>query len=132
MNKKRIFFILFILYLAGLGFACFGHFESIPEPQKLIFGLPIDKVVHFSMFLPFPLLTLAAFRSRTTKVWQSLLLTLAVFIVGCILAGATELIQGLTDYRSCDPLDFRADSIGLALGSLAAFCIDLRKGFKRL
>lgn len=46
-----------------------------------------------------------------------------IFIAGCLIGGGIELIQGLTDYRSCDIMDFRADATGLVIGSLITLFI---------
>ena len=46
------------------------------------------------------------------------------YIAGCILGILTELGQGLTDYRSCDINDFRADALGMALSSIIIIIID--------
>ena len=51
---------LFFLYLAGIAFLCFMHVDKLPDVQKFIFGIPTDKVVHFGMFLPFPILAYLA------------------------------------------------------------------------
>ena len=99
---RIIFPLMFICYICAVGFLCFGHFEDMPDVATTIFGIPTDKVVHFSMFFPFPLLAYATFGRKTKGRWNSILFILAIFLVGCILGIATELGQGLTDYRSCD------------------------------
>lgn len=133
MTKRlRITFrILLALYLLALVVLCFGHFKSNPNIPKELFGLPMDKVVHFCMFLPFPLLVFFAVDKYTVKLWHSIVFAVGVFLVGCILAAATELGQGLTSWRSADPMDFRADAIALAISSLAVFIIDISKQKKK-
>lgn len=129
---RIIFPLMFICYICAVGFLCFGHFEDMPDVATTIFGIPTDKVVHFSMFFPFPLLAYATFGRKTKGRWNSILFILAIFLVGCILGIATELGQGLTDYRSCDINDFRADSLGMALSSVCALIIDsIRHSSKR-
>ena len=129
-QKTRLFFrILFILYLGTLAYLCFGHFDSMPRVNPYFLGFPIDKVVHFLMFFPFPLLLFAAFDSITTKPWHSLLFTVLTFLVGCLIAGATELGQGMTGYRTADPNDFKADALALAISSILVLIIDLLKQF---
>lgn len=129
---RVIFPLMFICYILAVGFLCFGHFEDMPDVATTIFGIPTDKVVHFTMFFPFPLLAYATFGRKTKGRWNSILFILAIFLVGCILGIATELGQGLTDYRSCDINDFRADSLGMALSSVCALIIDsIRHSSKR-
>ena len=129
---RIIFPLMFICYICAVGFLCFGHFEDMPDVATTIFGIPTDKVVHFSMFFPFPLLAYATFGRKTKGRWNSILFIIAIFLVGCILGIATELGQGLTDYRSCDINDFRADSLGMALSSVCALIIDsIRHSSKR-
>lgn len=127
-TRLRITFrVLLALYLLLLVVLCFGHFKPSPDIPKVIFGLPVDKVVHFCMFLPFPLLVFLALDKYTTKPWHSVVFALGVFLLGCILAAATELGQGLTAWRSADAKDFRADAIALAISSLVVFIIDITK-----
>ena len=128
-RKKRLLArIVFVLYLMVVGFLCFGHFSSMPEVSRSYFGIPTDKIVHFLMFLPFPLLSFWAFDKYTETPWASVGWTLLTFIVGGLVAAGTEIGQAfLTDYRSGDPADFRADLVALALGSLLVLFLDIRK-----
>lgn len=130
MSGKKIFAkLIFVLYIVAVAALCFMHLDNIPSVSTDIFGIPTDKAVHFLMFFPFPLLALAAFGRLTKKPWHSLVFVLIVFFVGCILAMATEIGQGFTTYRTADPDDFRADGIALAISSVIALIIDLRKQF---
>ena len=130
-SRLRITFrILLALYLLAIIVLCFGHFKSSPDIPKMLFGLPIDKVVHFCMFLPFPVLVFLAVDKYTTKAWHSVLFAVGLFVVGCAIAVATELGQGLTTWRSADPKDFWADATALAVSSLAVFIIDISKQHK--
>jgi VanZ family protein len=117
--------ILFILYLAAVVVVCFGHFENLPDIEKKFLGIPMDKVIHFIMFLPFPILMGISFHKTSTKSLNTIFFTLGTFVLGCILAGATEIGQSFTTYRSCDITDFRADSIALAISTLAVFIVNI-------
>ena len=120
--------ILLVLYLAALLWLCFGHFDSMPDVKRCYWGIPTDKIVHFLMFLPFPLLAYFAFDRYTEKFWPSVLWTGVAFLAGILLATGTEVGQALlTTYRSGDPSDFRADLIALGVSSLLVFILDLRK-----
>lgn len=133
MSKKKIFHIfLLIAYLAVLGWLCFGKFDSVSTGLPLeILGIPTDKIVHFLMFLPFPLLCWLVFRGRSDKPWHSLVLVLVFFGIGCLLAAGTELGQALTAYRAGDPADFLADGIAIAFSTVIALILDIRFSMKR-
>lgn len=120
----KLFPALMALYVAAVAYLCFGHFENIPEAAMSLFGIPMDKIVHFCIFFPFPLLAYANFGRKTKGKWKSVMFILGIFIAGCILGAGTELGQGLTTYRSCDINDFRADALGMALSSVIVLVID--------
>lgn len=124
---SSIFRVLLLLYFAAVAYLCFGHFDNLPEVSRTFFGIPADKIVHFGMFFPFPVLVFLALDKFTTKPWHSFLMLCTVFLTGCILAGATEYGQSLLTYRSCDIHDFRADTLAIAISSLAVFTIDILK-----
>ena len=127
LRLRTLFRILLLCYLAALAFLCFWHFKSLPDVPRTLWSIPMDKVVHFCMFLPFPILVYLAVDRYTVKPWHSILFALGVFLLGCLLAAGTELIQGMTAWRSKDPLDFRADALALSISSLLVCIIDLAK-----
>jgi VanZ family protein len=67
-----------------------------------------DKANHALTFAALALLGFASYPQRKAAVLAALL----------AYGGAIELLQGLTDYRSAEWLDWAADAIGLALGSV--------------
>lgn len=118
MGKARtISRFLLILYIIAVAILCFGRFNGGIDMSSELFGIPKDKIAHFTMFLPYPILMYLAFYRPGSKVRLVLFLT-AVIIAGGILAGATELIQGMLQYRSADITDFRADCLGILSGSI--------------
>jgi VanZ family protein len=129
MTRRQLIIsrILLVLYLAAVCVLCFGHFTSVPKVQPSFLGIPTDKIVHFLMFFPFPILVFLAFNRYGEKrpwKWLGVLLT---FLVGEGIAIGTELVQGLTVYRSKDPKDFLADSIALAAASLIVLFFSLKR-----
>lgn len=128
MRKRNILaLVLFIIYLGAVAYCCFGHFNDLPEiGQDTFLGIPMDKIVHFLMFFPFPVLCFTAFSGRTNKPWKSVLAVSSVFLIGCLIAAGTEVGQSFTDYRSGDILDFAADAVSLAISSVIVLFIDLR------
>ena len=125
--NKTIVRILFVLYLTVLMYLCFGKFDSLPTEPRNLFGLEGDKVVHFLMFLPFPVLSYFAFPMRTRKAWHSLLLAVFFLAADSVLAAGTEFIQGFIPYREADTADFGADFIGLCISAALVLTIDLKK-----
>jgi VanZ family protein len=125
--NKTIAKILFVLYLAVLMYLCFGKFDGLPKEPRSLFGLEGDKVVHFLMFLPFPVLSYFAFPVRTRKAWHSLLLTAFILAVGSVFAAGTEFIQDFIPYREADTADFMADFIGLCVSAVSVLTTDLKK-----
>ena len=123
--------ILFFLYLVAIAFLCFMHVDKLPDVQKFILGIPTDKVAHFLMFLPFPILAYLAYDHLTNKVWSAILFALATFVIGCMLAYGTEYVQGRLPYRSMDIKDFKADALALAISSVFVFIIDVTHLKKR-
>ena len=116
---------MFILYLGVVLWCCFGNFQSLPDVPQEYFGIPTDKIVHFLMFCPFPILAYFAFDFHSKTVRSSLLFAATVFIIGCIFAAATEIGQAkLTTWRSGDPTDLIADISALALASIAVIIFD--------
>lgn len=126
MTRKAVIIsrIILALYIIVLAFLCFGNFSSIQQAPKTILGIPSDKVVHFLMFLPFPILSYLSFDCFSSRFSKAILAIAVTFLVGAALAASTELGQGLTAYRSADSHDFVADLIGLGIGTI---CIIVSK-----
>lgn len=125
---KIVFRVAFYVYLLAVAVLCFGSFNSLPEVSKTILGIPTDKVVHFCMFLPFPILAFLAYDKFTGDRRRVLIFAIVTFLVGCLLAAGTELGQAfLTKHRSGDPMDFLADFLAILTGSAIATWIDLRQ-----
>ena len=129
-KKKTLIIVLYILYIALVAYLCFGKFDDLGKVSRTIWGIPTDKVVHFIMFFPFPILSFLVFSDKAKKPWHSLLLAICVFVAGCVLAGATEIGQTYLPYRTGDFMDFKADAISMAISTIIMFIIDLGKQFK--
>ena len=118
---KKIYIATFCIYLAAVALLCFLKPSSLPEMDvKTFLGLPIDKVLHFLMFLPFPLLAYTTFEMHGMTPGRKIMLLAAILCAGAGVALGTEYIQANLEYRSGDMKDFAADAIGLAAGSLGA------------
>lgn len=132
-RQKIAFRAIFFFYVAAVLFLCFGKFDSAPSIPWTLFGLPSDKLVHFCMFFPFPILAFLAFDRYTDSVRSTLLFSGITLLVGFLLAWGTEWGQAhLTDYRSGDPLDLLADGTALVLSTLLVIFLDIRKQKKHV
>lgn len=117
--------ILFLLYLAGIAFLCFMHVDKLPDVQKYILGIPTDKIVHFGMFLPFPILAYLAYDHLTNKLGPAILFAVITLAMGLLIAYATEYVQGMLPYRSMEMADFKADALALCISCVLVFIIDV-------
>lgn len=117
MTKRTLLFrLLFAVYLLAIAYICFASQGGLPSFDEWSFVIPADKMVHFTMFLPFPVLLFHSMEKH--RKWHLIL----VVGVGCVLAATTELVQALIPYRAADLTDFLADSLGLLCGTLI-FCL---------
>lgn len=127
-GRRLIARILFFLYLAAVLVLCFGQFKDAPSIPWTLLGIPSDKLVHFCMFFPFPILAFLAFDKYTETPRSTFLFSGITFLVGVALAFGTEWGQAhLTTYRSGDPLDLVADVSALFISTLIVIIWDLRK-----
>ena len=111
-KARKIFRILLVLYLISILVLCFANLSSLPDVSNTIFGIEIDKVAHFLMFLPFPALFYLSFEGKAAA------LIGAGVLAGLSVAGTTEWVQSFLTYRSMDLADFFADTAGLLSGAL--------------
>ena len=116
--RRIIFLLLFCLYIAAVAYLCFARPDDVPTLPESWFGLPADKVAHFLMFLPFPLLGFLAFEGTGTSIWKTAILAIALTGLGFAAAVSTEHIQAYLGYRSKEVSDLMADSMGLLSGCI--------------
>ena len=129
MTRQQLIWarILFGLYLVAVAVLCFGKFDSTQDVPKDLWGIPTDKIVHFLMFFPFPLLACLASGGYRGERWQATFHTVIAFLAGCAFAAATEWIQSWLPYRSGDPADYGADALAILLSSIIVLFIVLAK-----
>ena len=127
-KKKLILRVLFFVYLAAVLYLCFGKFENTPNVPWSILGIPSDKLVHFCMFFPFPILAFLAFDKYTETPKTTFLFSGITWVLGLLLALGTEWGQAhLTTWRSGDPLDLTADVLSITLSTVLVIIWDLSK-----
>lgn len=118
MKRKAIFITAFVIYLVAVIYLCLMKPDNLPQTELYLFGLPLDKVAHFLMFLPFPALAYMMLWEKGRKTWAELLILLSCLTVGVGLAFLTEHLQAMTQYRSSDIKDIYADMTGLGIGCI--------------
>ena len=132
MTRRQLLWarILFGLYLVAVAVLCFGKFDSSQDVPMDLWGIPTDKIVHFLMFFPFPILARLASGGYRGERWQATFRTVIAFLAGCAFAAATEWVQTWLSYRSGDPVDFGADALAILLSSTIVLIIVLAKNRK--
>ena len=112
--KHTIFFILLIIYIFIIFYLCLANINSndMSWIPKSIIGIPIDKIVHFLMFLPYSFLVFGAFKIE--HIW---VLLIHILCTGILLAIITEYSQALlTVNRTPELTDLLADTIAIMTG----------------
>lgn len=112
--------LITLLYLGVVAFLCFAPSDTFPQVNTWSFFIPIDKLVHFSMFTPLPIMFYASIGKKESP--KRICLRIIMILLGsCIIAGSTELLQGLIPNRSTDFYDFIADCLGITISCLLLF-----------
>ena len=127
LSGKRVSRILLPLYAAAVAFLCFWDFGGIMAPPPCLAGIPLDKIAHFLMFLPLPLLCRFAYPPREGDFGHAARLALTVLCIGVLVAWGTEYLQGLSGWRTRSGWDFAADVIGLAAASAMILFYDFSR-----
>lgn len=117
--------ILFVLYIAAICLICFASSDSLPNIRRTLFGLDTDKVIHFIMFAPFPILAYLSFDHNTRKKGARILFVVISLIAGTAVALMTEALQFYIPSRTMDIKDFYADIMALGIVSVFVLAIDL-------
>ncbi len=108
------------VYIIVILCLCLGSFQGPSGMWKTLWGIQMDKVIHFIMYLPYPLLALWAFYNG--EKWGRFLLI--VLLIGVGYSGAVELMQALfTDSRSAEWGDLLANSLGMGTTCLLSVLV---------
>lgn len=120
IRSRKTFIALFCIYLIAVAVACFSKPSNLPDLSAGTFmGIPMDKVLHFIMFIPFPVLASMSVFEPKRNMTSNLATLLVIAVTGIGIAYATEAIQAELGYRSYDPKDLYADTIGILTGAIA-------------
>lgn len=127
IKRKHFFIALFCIYIVAVILLCVIRTDSMPEMPRNLFGIPMDKVVHFIMFLPFPILGYIAFHNLGIGLWREIAVLFTLIVLGVVFAYSTERLQALTDYRSYEMADFFSDLTGIAAGGIMVIAYIIRQ-----
>lgn len=119
ISRHHIYISLFCLYMLAVGYLCFSRPDEIPSIPLDWFGIPTEKIAHFVMFTPFPILASLAFIPEKYGKFRKVLGIIAIAALGAVTAAATEQIQEVLGYRCYETKDMMADLIGIAAGAVA-------------
>lgn len=121
LERRHIWYGILCVYFAAVLLLCLIRPESLPEAGLDLWGIPLDKIAHFLMFFPYPVIAYIAFKPESKRKWIHLLILFAVFTAGLFLAIGTEKLQGLSEYRSYEITDFYADVFGMECSAFLTF-----------
>lgn len=108
--------ILLLSYLSGVLYLCLAKLNL--HPLKLNLSLGLDKIGHFIMFLPYPLIALLFVKFNVKKIVKKWIIFTIILLFGIGLAILSETAQVLfTDYREADYYDLLADALGILAGT---------------
>ena len=132
IGKRHIWTLILCCYFAAVLLLLTARPEHMPEFQWLLWGIPADKIGHFLIFIPYPVIAYTAFRPADGGKLRRLMVLVAVLATGIALAMGTERLQGLIEYRSYEVEDFYADVLGMEVsGIIAALYIICKKEKKQ-
>lgn len=111
-TRWALLWALLILVLCGIPGRDIPHISFLEL-------LNFDKFVHAGIFFVLILLTVRGFNLQTTFLMMQQYPKTIAFIFCVIYGGSLEIMQGtLFEQRSADILDFIANSVGVAVGTL--------------
>ncbi len=123
MSKRVIYrWALFFAYVTAVFILMLITFNpSEVDIPGYLFGIEIDKLVHFTIFLPYTPLAWFAFSFKDDSLRRKMLFLLTLFFSGVTLASLTETAQLLNPARNGDIRDLASDIISVASGTLLMF-----------
>lgn len=115
MNKRPVFRVLTVIYLCLIFYV-----SSLSQPVKLPPFPGFDKIIHFLEFGLLGYLVLNSIKSNNQRRTEN-----SAIFLSAIYGGIDEIHQYFVPGRSCDWLDFFADSLG------AIFVVLLFSNYKK-
>ncbi len=115
-HSQNIGRVSLVVYLIAVLYLCLGNFSGVSGMWKTLWGIQMDKIIHFWMFLPYPILAYWSFHNKRSN---STTLLLKILLLGIVGSGVIELMQALfTDSRSAQWGDWLANTTGMFLSTI--------------
>lgn len=118
-NGRWVLYWLPVMFYASLIF----YLSSLPHPEEHlpdVFEVMSDKFLHFVEYAVFGAFAYGAFRWAAGATVSQYALPLAI-LAGCLYGLTDEIHQAFVPFRESSWLDWVADTIGAAIGSLGAY-----------
>lgn len=111
--------LLMASYIGAVLFCCLGSFSGIDlDLSNTWMGIPKDKIAHFFIFSPFPIVFAIFLKYNGTIKIRPQYSLFVIIVAGLIISTILESSQALlTDYRSSDPADLCANYTAIISGS---------------
>ena len=124
MKRRRVIaVVVWVLYICAVLVLLLGKFSSSPDIPKEMLGIPMDKIVHFLIFLPSVILTYLTFYYRDMASKKVASMLVIAFFSAIAVAAASEIAQAFLPWRQGEPMDFVADLSGVVLSVLIALLV---------
>ena len=121
---KYTFRSLFLIYIFIVLFASLYSFKNTSvDLSGFILGIRADRLIHFIMFLPFPLFAWLAFGSAIKRYTDRFSMS-ALAISGLLISTITETLQTLNPNRDFDYIDLIANYSAIIIGTILVALID--------
>lgn len=116
MRRVWLWRILSVLYVAVVCYLLFSEGDKLPKVPAWKLPFEMDKVAHFLMFFPYPVLAYKSMGvNRSNPGW----LILGIWVFGCFLGALTEYVQSFTATRSMELADFLVECVSMLISSVA-------------
>jgi hypothetical protein len=128
MQKKTSYIIataMLLTYITMLFFCCLYDFSEVNlDISNYLFGIRTDRLIHATMFFPYPFIAWIFFNyNGNVKVMRQYLFS-SIILSGLFLASLAESSQELlTTWRDSDPFDLGANISGILIGSLVVYLL---------
>ena len=95
--------------------------------KNRLWNIPTDKIFHFLMFTPYPILFWMIIKYGKKNYRKGLGIYLLIFTISVTLGGLTEVAQKyMTDSRNGDVMDWLADALGIILALFLLWIFESR------
>lgn len=118
--RGRISLILLIIYIASVLFLSLYSFENTQvDLPKYFLGIPIDKIIHFIMYLPLPVLIWSVLVDFYPSLYNKSTALIISLFASIFISTSTEILQNTTEFRQFEYLDLIANYLGVIIGLLS-------------